>query len=450
MTNLSTLRSVTPPPLSRRALLKYGAALAGSGFACSPEGRAGDEDAPLRFLQFYAPGGEIAAQGQWFVDMVDEWNASSHPPIRLEYVPVFEYLNGIKLAVSFASGHAPDLFILSPGDFLRYYNGGALADLTPYLSAEARADFPENVVASRMVDGRLFAVPMEVEPMAIFYSVDAFEEAGLDENDIPKTWNELLEIAGKLTDSKRFGILFETTPGYYQNFTWYPFMWQGGGEIQSPDGTSAFDSEATIQALRFWQDAVSLGVAPRQGLGRGAGDAIANLASGYCAMQNVGVWAVKQLATSAPDFPYGVFRLPVPEGGRYVTVGGGWAFVANARSENVDVAARFITWALASMTDGSVERLVHWCTVAKTNMPPRTSVLEAARAAYDKDKMRVFSRDIYPGTRGEPRLPPAAYKIISDAIQATQLGGADPRAVAASASRQLDAFFAGYTGAPIV
>jgi multiple sugar transport system substrate-binding protein len=301
-----------------------------------------------------------------------------------------------------------------------------------------------------MVDGRLFAVPMELEPMAIFYSIEAFEQAGLDESDIPTTWDELLEIAGKLTNSKRFGILFETTPGYYQNFTWYPFMWQGGGEVQSPDGRSAFDSAATIQALGLWRDAVSMGVAPRQGLGRGAGDAIANLASGYCAMQNTGVWAVAQLAMSTPDFPYGVFRLPVPPGGKYVTVGGGWAFVANARSENVDDAARFITWALASMTDDSVGRLVDWCTGVKTNMPPRTSVLEAARAAYDQGKMRVFSQDIYPGTRGEPRLPPAAYKIVSDAIQATQLGGADPRTVAVSASRQLDAFFAGYTGAPIV
>ena len=121
-------------------------------------------------------------------------------------------------------GEAPDLFILSPGDFLRYYNGGALGDLTPYISSEARADFPASVVASRMVDGRIFAVPMEVEPMAILYSIEAFEEAGLDESDIPKTWDELLEIAGKLTHSKRFGVLFETTPGYYQNFTRYPFM----------------------------------------------------------------------------------------------------------------------------------------------------------------------------------------------------------------------------------
>ena len=59
---------------------------------------------------------------------------------------------------------------------------------------------------------------------------------------MPKTWDELLEVAKKLTNDKRFGVLFETTPGYYQNFTWYPFMWQGGGEFQTTDGKSAFNS----------------------------------------------------------------------------------------------------------------------------------------------------------------------------------------------------------------
>ena len=47
-------------------------------------------------------------------------------------------------------------------------------------------------------------------------------------------------------------------------------------------------------------------------------------------------------------------------------------------------------------------------------------------------------------------MPPEVYKIISDAIQATQLGGADPQATATAASQQLDAFLAGYSGAPIL
>ena len=64
--------------------------------------------------------------------------------------------------------------------------------------------------------------------------------------------------------------------------------------------------------------------------------------------------------------------------------------------------------------------------------------------------MGVFSKDIYPGIRAEPRVPPEVYKIISDAIQAAQLGGADPQQTATSASPQLDAFLAGYSGAPIL
>ena len=64
--------------------------------------------------------------------------------------------------------------------------------------------------------------------------------------------------------------------------------------------------------------------------------------------------------------------------------------------------------------------------------------------------MGIFSKDIHPGTRAEPRVPPEVYKIISDAIQATQLGGADPQATATAASQQLDAFLESYTGAPIL
>jgi multiple sugar transport system substrate-binding protein len=64
--------------------------------------------------------------------------------------------------------------------------------------------------------------------------------------------------------------------------------------------------------------------------------------------------------------------------------------------------------------------------------------------------MGIFGTQIHPGTRAEPRVPPEVYKIISDAIQQTQLGGADPQATATAASQQLDAFLASYSGAPIL
>ena len=434
--------------LDRRTVIAGGAAVAAAaGF---PSIRRAHAATILKFWQFYAPGGAVAAQVSWFETMVKSWNDSHDDKIALEYIPNGEYMNGAKLPTAFASGEGPDVFLVSPGDFLRYANGGVLQDLTPYIDPTVQADFTPSVIASRKVDGKIYGVPMEVEPMAFYYRKDAFEAAKLNENDVPKTWAELLETAKKLTTSDRFGVLFETTPGYYQNFTWYPFLWQGGGDFQTADHKSALNSPATVQALKLWQDAVQSGAAPRQVMGNGAFDIVPNLGSGYCAMQNVGIWGLSEMAANAKDVPFGVFKLPIPPGGKYVTVGGGWAFVANARSKNAEAAGRFCAWALASASPDSVQRMVDWCTVAKSDMPPRQSAFQAGKVKFDAGLLKVFSDTIYPGTRSEPRVPPQVYKTISDAIQACQLNGAEPAKQAELASQQLDAFLAGYSGAEIL
>ncbi len=439
-----------PAGWSRRSILKGATAFGAAGIAGLPMIGGARADEPLHFWNFYAPGGQVQSQVDWFVKMADDYNKTHDVKVQLDYVPNADYMNGSKLSTAFASGQGPEIFLISPGDFLRYYNGGVLLDLTPAIEAEAQADYPEGIIASRKVDGKIYGIPMELEPMAFYYSKKAFEDAKLNENDIPKTWDELLELGKMLTTSDRYGLVFETGPGYYQNFTWYPFMWQGGGEFQDASGKSAFDSPAVVQALKFWQDAINSGAAPRQVLGGGGGDIAANLGAGYCAIQNVGIWGISAMESNAKDVPYGIFKLPIPKGGKYVTVGGGWAFVANAKGKNPEAASKFIAWALASMAPDSIQRNVDWCTVAKSDMPTRTSVLKAGADAFNKGNLALFAKDILPGTRGEPRLPPEVYKIISDAIQQTQLGGADPQATATAASKQLDAFLATYKGAPML
>ena len=433
--------------LTRRNILVASAGLGASMMAAPMIGRA--ETTSLSFWQFYTPGGPVAEQAQWFETLVKQWNDTNAVKVTLQYVPNSEYMNGSKLQTAFASGSGPDLFLISPGDFLRYSNARMLLDLTPYIDAATQKDFPDSVIATRKVGGRIFGVPMEVEPMAMYYSIAAFEKAGLNEHDIPKDWEALIELGKKLTSHDRFGLLFETTPGYYQNFNWYPFLWQGGGDIQK-DSKSTFNSPATIQALEFWQDAIRSGAAPRKPLGGGAWDIVPNLASGYCAMQNCGIWGIGALRSNAKDFRYGVFPLPLPKGGKPVTIGGGWAFVANAHSGNPDAAGRFCAWALASSKPDSIQRVADWCTVAKSDMPPRLSVFTHATAAYNEGFLKLFKDEIYPTTRGEPRVPPQVYKIVSDAIQECQLNGQDPAKQASSASQQIDDYLATYSGAPII
>jgi len=366
---------------------------------------------------------------------------------------VADYLNGSKLQTVFASGEGPDIFIISPGDFIRYYNGDVLLDLTPFMEQPARDDFYPDVIASRAVDGKIYGLPMEVEPMAMYYSVEAWNDASLTDADIPQTWEQLLEVAKKLTTEDRFGLLFDTNPGYYQNFTWYPFMWMGGAEIVNKDGkTSGLRDQGAVQALKFWQDAISSGVAPRKSLSFGANDAAANLGAGYCAIQNVGIWAIAQMRENAPDVEYGVFKLPLPPGGTYTTDLGGWAFVANAKGKDPETAAKFVVSSLGSMGKESVQRGVDWCLKAKSDIAPRKSVLDAAteQKGFDTGPLKVFRDDIFPGGRGEPRVTPEIYKAISDAIQAVQLNGADPTEAGEQAATQIETFLATYEGAPIL
>jgi len=364
--------------ISRRELLKRGgkvAAAAAVSSVFSPfvfTGKAAPTKT-LSFWQFYAPARQVATnQAKWFEDCVKGWNATHDVKVELQFVPAQDYFGGSKLPTAFASGPGPDIFIISPGDFLRYYNGGVLVDLTPYMEDAAKNDFFPNVMETRIVDEKIYGVPMDVIPLAMYYSLNAFQEAGLSESDIPQTWDQFLEIAHKLTKGHRFGCLFETAPGIYQNLTWYPFMWQGGGDITTPDGKrSAFASPATVQALKFWQDAIKQNVAPRDILGGGGWDVVANLASGFCAMQNLSSTGISALRDHAKDFQYGVFPLPLAPNGQQRTILGGWAFVANARGKNPEEAARFCVWAVGSMQDDSIQRVVDWCKVFNVTLFPQ-------------------------------------------------------------------------------
>ena len=56
------------------------------------------QGAPLKFWQFYAPGGQVKPQVAWFEKAVADWNATHDQKVELEFIPNKEYVNGPKLA----------------------------------------------------------------------------------------------------------------------------------------------------------------------------------------------------------------------------------------------------------------------------------------------------------------------------------------------------------------
>ena len=374
-----SLPSLSAKSVSRRSLLQAGLAASTTLLLSGCAGRGGGAGDPLEFWNFYAPTTQsqpdVKAQNDWFINAIGDWNQANDQQIRPVFIPAYTDPTNTRLATAFASNAGPDIFLISPGDFLRYYNGGVLEDLTPYMSEEAIADFPESTLSTRSVDGRIFAIPMEVEPLAMFYSRPAWEAAGLSEGDIPTTWDQMLDVAETLSTPTQSGLVFETVPGYYQNFTWYPWMWQGGGEVVDPiTQRAAFRGDAVTGALNLFGDAISRGVAPRTL--PAAGDIPGAFTEGFAATWQSGIWNVAGFEANAPDFDYGVFPMPPPSTGAtdVRTALGGWSFCVNSRGRNPEAAAKFVVETVGSMSEASIARVTEWCSVAKSDMPPRRSV----------------------------------------------------------------------------
>lgn len=444
-------RPGAPPGLGRRQLLAGAAALGAAGLGlgltgCSGSGR----PELLQFWNLYAPqeqgDPEIVEQSKWFQSAIDHWNAN-HPE---QVVPVFvpDYVNPMnpRIATAFAAENGPDIFLISPGEFLRYYNGGVLVDLKPYLTQEAFDDFYPEALATRIVGEGIYALPTDVDPLSIYYDVAAFEEASLSEGDLPATWDQMLDVAERLTTPRRSGLVLETAPGYYQNFTFYPWVWQGGGEVVDPiTQKPRIASDAAVAALELFAASIARGVAPRT-LPAG-GEIVTAFTQGLAAMWQRGPWSISEFQLRAPDHRYGVFPLPLPPGGRQITVAGGWAWAVNNRGRNPDAAARFVVESIGSMSAESIARGADWNYRAKSNLPARRSVSAASEQLPSyADPARAAVRELLPASRGEPRYPPVLYKALSNTIQSVQLAGRDARVQAQVAQDAIESFLRTYEG----
>ncbi|WP_181871951.1 ABC transporter substrate-binding protein [Brachybacterium alimentarium] len=171
-------------------------------------GNRSSADKPLSFWNFYSPAPQedpnLVAQSDWFATAIDRWNSANTRQVAPVYM-TGDQMNQ-RMPVAFASGDGPDIFLISPGDYLRYANGGVLQDLTPYMEQEAIDDyFPQALATRRSGDG-IYGLPMEQEPLALFYDPELLEAVGIAEGDLPSDWEQLLELATELSAGSQTGL----------------------------------------------------------------------------------------------------------------------------------------------------------------------------------------------------------------------------------------------------
>lgn len=109
--------------------------------------------------------------------------------------------------------------------------------------------------ARGIVDGKYYAVPCTTDVRFLYWNKDLLEEAGLNAEKGPATWDEFREYAGRLTKrGGSSGIAQLGVHPYRAQMHFNLFAWQNGGGFQTPDGkTATVNRPENVEALQWMQ-----------------------------------------------------------------------------------------------------------------------------------------------------------------------------------------------------
>lgn len=208
-----------------------------------------------------------------------------------------------QLAQGFASGKPADVFYVSTGSLTGYATNGSLLAYGDDL--KDKADFYPTLTKSFTVDDKLYCAPKDFSTLALFINTADWKAAGLTDSDVPTTWDQLAEVAKKLTRDGHVGL--GMSPQYERLGA---FMAQAGGALTNADQTKATaDSAANVKALAYVKGLLTSGSTKfSSDLGESwGGDAFGK---GKAAMTVEGNWLTGAMSSSYPDVDYKVVELP--------------------------------------------------------------------------------------------------------------------------------------------
>lgn len=289
-----------------------------------------------------------------------------------------------KLQAGLAGGAAPDVFAMDGPLFPDYATRDVLLDLSPYIQADGYplSSLDDNAVKDfTLADGRQMGLPRDLNVIALYYNKDLFDAAGVAYPDDTWDWTKLVEVGKQLTkdtsgDGKpdQWGIYTETTD---MENAWSSFVWQNGGDIISPDGTStALDTPQAAGGIQFLQDLIWKDkVVPEPALFAETGDAFEQ---GKAAMEINGSW---QTATDeAAGLKFSIAPLPKGPAGQATSINPTGAVIAKG-SKSPDAAWAFVKYLASPAAQQQIMAL-------KASLPVNKEVLSGPfSSAFDGSKV---------------------------------------------------------------
>ena len=244
-------------------------------------------------------------------------------------------------------GDLPDVFWMHSGEVQRYMDAGMLLDLTSWIADSDYinlANYPQGVVNLYTWEGRNYAVPKDVDTIAIFYNRTMFEQAGVPTPQPGWTWEDLLEKAIALTDPEA-GIYGFALPPSNGQAGWYNIIYAWDGYvINNETNTSGLNDPNTIAAMEFFESIIHAGVMPSlENMVENQPEVL--FVNGIVAMVPEGSWMVPFYRDNEFSSEHAnIAVMPQGPGGRHVSIFNGLGWSAASATDHPYEAWRLIEW----------------------------------------------------------------------------------------------------------
>jgi multiple sugar transport system substrate-binding protein len=332
-----------------------------------------------------------------------------------------------QLATAIRAGSVPDVVGLNDIDVPEFSHQNALMNLTKYIDAlPYKTSLSPGHLKLATYNGQDYGLPYLADLSVLWYNKKLFKEAGLNPDDPPTSYAEIVSDAKKITALGHgiYGFSFAGDCQGCLGFTMLPSLWAAGQHmINGPLGNQTVNvaNDAPLKTMleayhTMWAGHMTpVADQTQNGLTWGA-----DFEAGKVGILPGDYGFATKLTNQAEfaDAP-----LPAVNGGNYSTFDGGDDFVIPAGAPNASGAWEFIKWALEPQQQAKYP--------SEGMTPIRTDVLTPAFAKTNPDdavalkalaKGSVEYTLAYDAVFNEPGSP--WFKMFEEAVYNGNISGA--------------------------
>ncbi|MDO6591897.1 ABC transporter substrate-binding protein [Loktanella sp. D2R18] len=187
-------------------------------------------------------------------DLISEWEAANpNYDVVVEFVPWGQCQE--KSMTLAAAGNPAALAYLGSRTLKQLAQNDLIVPVN--LTEEEAATYAAPILGTVTWNDQQWGLPRAFSSKALWYNRGLFEEAGLDPETPPTTWEELLTAAKAITENTEaagYGLAAASFDNTMHQFM--TVIYSNGGEVINSDGEIVFNSENNVQALQFVADIV--------------------------------------------------------------------------------------------------------------------------------------------------------------------------------------------------